>query len=42
MNSDYVAEVVRIETLPNKKFGVAVDLKMTVNMSSNTKAGTRA
>jgi hypothetical protein len=42
MNSDYVAEVVRIETLPNKKFGVAVDLKMTVNMSSDTKAGPRA
>jgi len=32
MNCDYVAEVVRVETLPNGKFGVAVDLKMTMNL----------
>lgn len=31
MNCDYVAEVVRVEDLPNGRFGVAVDLKMTVN-----------
>jgi|SRR5271155_1998185 len=31
MNCDYVAEVVRVEDLPNKKFGVAVELKMTMN-----------
>ena len=37
MNSEYLAEVVRIDTLPNNKFGVAVDLKMTVNMSSKYK-----
>jgi hypothetical protein len=42
MNSDYVAEVVRVETLPNKKFGIAVDLKMTVNITSSTKPGPRA
>jgi len=32
MNSEYLAEVVRIDILPNSKFGIAVDLKMTVNM----------
>jgi PilZ domain len=33
MNSDYVAEVVRVETLPNGKFGIAVDLKVSMNYS---------
>jgi hypothetical protein len=42
MNSDYVAEVVRVESLPNNKFGIAVDLKMTVNMTSSTSPGPRA
>jgi len=42
MNSEYLAEVVRIDTLPNNRFGVAVDLKMSVNMSSNSKSGPRA
>jgi hypothetical protein len=42
MNSEYLAEVVRIDTLPNNKFGIAVDLKMSVNMSSNSKPGPRA
>jgi len=32
MNSEYLAEAVRIDILPNSKFGIAVDLKMTVNM----------
>ena len=32
MNCDYVAEVVRVEELPNKKFGIAVDLKMSMNL----------
>jgi hypothetical protein len=41
MNSEYLAEVVRIDSLPNNKFGVAVDLKMSVNMSSNSKPGLR-
>jgi hypothetical protein len=31
MNCEYVAEVVRVEELPNSKFGVAVELKMTMN-----------
>ena len=42
MNSEYLAEVVRIDALPNGKFGVAVDLKMSVNMSSSNKPGSRA
>ncbi len=42
MNSEYLAEVVRIDTLPNNKLGIAVDLKMTVNMSSNIRPGPRA
>jgi hypothetical protein len=42
MTSEYLAEVVRIDTLPNSKFGIAVDLKMTVNMSSNSQPGPRA
>jgi hypothetical protein len=33
MNSDYVAEVVRVETLPNGRFGIAVDLKVSMNYS---------
>jgi hypothetical protein len=31
MNCDYVAEVVRVEDLPNGRFGVAVELKMSLN-----------
>ena len=31
MNCEYVAEVVRVEDLPNGKSGVAVELKMTMN-----------
>jgi len=42
MNSEYLAEVVRIDILPNSKFGIAVDLKMTVNMSANSRPGPRA
>jgi hypothetical protein len=42
MNSEYLAEVVRVDALANKKFGIAVDLKMSVNMSSNSKPGPRA
>jgi hypothetical protein len=33
MNCEYVAEVVRVETLANGKFGVALHLKMTMNYS---------
>jgi hypothetical protein len=34
MNCEYVAEVVRVENLPNGRFGVALSLKMTVNYKS--------
>ncbi len=33
MNCEYVAEVARVEEFPNGKFGVAVNLKMTMNYS---------
>ena len=39
MNCEYVAEVVRIEELPNSKLGVAVHLKMTMNYGSNKPSG---
>jgi hypothetical protein len=42
MSSEYLAEVVRIDTLANDKFGIAVDLKMSVNMSSDSRPGPRA
>jgi hypothetical protein len=42
MTCEYLAEVVRIDTLSGGKFGIAVDLKMTVNMSSSSKPGPRA
>jgi hypothetical protein len=34
MNCEYVAQVVRVEELPNGKFGVAVHLQMSVNYNS--------
>jgi len=34
MNCEYVAEVVRVESLANGRFGVALHLKMTVNYGS--------
>ena len=34
MNCEYVAEVVRVESLPNARFGIAVHLKLTVNYST--------
>ncbi len=39
MNCEYVAEVVRVESLPNGKTGVAVHLKLTVNYSSAPASG---
>jgi len=39
MNCEYVAEVVRIEELPNGRAGIAVHLKMTMNYSSAAKPG---
>jgi hypothetical protein len=35
MNCEYVAQVVRIDKLPNGRFGVAVNLLMTVNYSAS-------
>src|SRR5215471_19688099 len=42
MNCEYVAEVVRVEKLLNSKLGVAVDLKMTLNMNLPPKPGRHA
>jgi PilZ domain len=39
MNCEYVAEVVRVEKLPNNKNGVAVHLKLTVNYSASSSPG---
>jgi hypothetical protein len=39
MNCEYVAEVVRVETLANGRFGVALHLKMTMNYSSGAPPG---
>ena len=36
MNCEYVAQVLRVEKLPNGRFGVAVNLKMTMNIKSTT------
>jgi hypothetical protein len=41
MNCEYLAEVVRIENLPKNRFGVAVDLKMTLNMNLASKPSSR-
>jgi hypothetical protein len=42
MNCEYVAEVVRVEQLPQGKFGVAVSLKMSMNYSGNAAPGSLA
>jgi PilZ domain len=42
MNCEYVAQVVRVEKLPNGKTGVAVHLLMTMNYSSSSPSGSRA
>lgn len=34
MNCEYVAQVLRVEKLANGKFGVAINLKMTMNLKS--------
>ena len=39
MNCEYVAEVVRVESLANGRFGVALHLKMTMNYSSSAPPG---
>lgn len=35
MSCEYVAEVVRVEELPNARYGIAVHLKLTMNYSSS-------
>jgi PilZ domain len=35
MNCEYVAEVVRVESLPNGRFGVALHLIMTMNFNAS-------
>jgi PilZ domain len=42
MNCEYLAEVVRVESQPKNRFGVAVDLKMTLNMNATSKPGLHA
>jgi hypothetical protein len=37
MNCEYVAQVLRVEKLPNGKNGVAVHLQMTMNYSGSAK-----
>jgi hypothetical protein len=39
MNCEYVAEVVRVESLANNRFGIAVHLKMTMNYSATAPLG---
>jgi hypothetical protein len=39
MNCEYVAEVVRVESLANGRFGVALHLKMTVNYGASAPPG---
>jgi len=39
MNCEYVAEVVRVEDLPNGKSGVAVHLMMSMNYSGSKSGG---
>jgi hypothetical protein len=39
MNCEYVAEVVRVEDLPNNRYGVALHLLMTVNYNPGAPPG---
>ena len=41
MNCEYVGQVVRVETLPNNKFGVAVHLGVTLNYGASSSASAR-
>jgi PilZ domain len=41
MNCEYVAEVVRVEELPNNRYGVALHLLMTMNYSSGGPPGSK-
>jgi len=39
MNCEYVAQVVRVEELANGRFGVALNLKMTLNYTAGAPPG---
>ena len=39
MNCEYVGEVVRVENLPNGRFGVALHLSMTLNYGAGAPPG---
>jgi len=39
MNCEYVAEVVRVEKLPNNRFGIALHLLMTMNYNASAPPG---
>src|ERR1700745_1983549 len=41
MNCEYVAEVVRVEELPNNRYGVALHLLMTMNYSAGAPPGSK-
>src|SRR2546423_12007455 len=42
MNCEYVAQVVRVEELPNSKIGVAVHLKLSMNYGGSSAPGSFA
>ncbi len=39
MNCEYIAQVVRVEELPNGKFGIALHLSLETNYSANSPTG---
>src|ERR1700758_1026766 len=41
MNCEYVAEVVRVEELPNNRYGVALHLLMSMNYSAGGPPGSK-
>lgn len=41
-NCEYVGEVVRVEKLPNNRFGIAVHFALTLNYSAGSPAGSQS
>ncbi|MGA2483523.1 MAG: PilZ domain-containing protein [Candidatus Acidiferrales bacterium] len=41
MNCEYIGQVVRVEKLPNNKFGIAVHLGVTLNYGASSTASAR-
>jgi len=39
INRDYIAEVVRVDRLPNGHYGVAIQLLTTLHLEMNTRKG---